>query len=456
MTTEALKGTETKIVQGFIPHHYRTTKLGFEFTGMEYICPRGKIKTAIGNSFDITYPFIGILPVPPAPQKTGLANDYDPSPDEGVPGQVRHARQAHQGRHLLGRQGTAAVGPVHEHRRPDERPHRRAAQGAPEGGPLGLADLHARGRDKRHDRIFFYYYPNYKGLVGWHEEFWSYQFTDHHFHYGYFTMAGAPAGPPGPAVAEGLRPDDHAWWPRNTPTGTTTTSGSRSSAPSTCGKATAGRGGHGPNNGPDEESSSEAVQSWGGLFLLGAALGDEDMMAAGAMGWCCESQAAQEYWFNKYGDDWSPNFQKPMVGMVFAAGHAYANYFTGDMAWTYGIQLMPNSPALQYFAQDPAFCKKHWEKMMKMTRKTADPGCRHHRQDGLRASGNVMLSHAVYFDPDWTVKTIADLMASHSEVVDPLAEDNGVPAPGGLVVLQRLLAALAGARRSSTTTPACR
>ena len=77
VTTEALKGKETQIVQGFIPHHYRTTKLGFEFTGMEYTCPRGKMKTAVGNSFDITYSFSGMLPMQPMPQKTGLANDYD-------------------------------------------------------------------------------------------------------------------------------------------------------------------------------------------------------------------------------------------------------------------------------------------------------------------------------------------------------------------------------------------
>jgi endoglucanase Acf2 len=167
------------------------------------------------------------------------------------------------------------------------------------------------------------------------------------------------------------------------------------------------------------------------LFLLGAALGDEDMMAAGAMGWCCESQAAQEYWFNRYGDVFSPDFTKPMAGMVWHAGYVYANYFTGDKAWTYGIQLMPNSPALQYFSQAPSFWKKHWEKMMKLTRGTDTPDAAIIDKMGP-GLGNVMLSHSVYFDPEWTVKVIDNLIANKSAVVDPLAEDNGVPATGGL------------------------
>ena len=216
------------------------------------------------------------------------------------------------------------------------------------------------------------YYPNYKGLVGWHEEFWSYQFTDHHFHYGYFTMAAALLGLQDPQWLKDYGPmitlvaKDYGNWDHND---------KRFPFFRTFDvwEGHCWARGPVPQNGPDEESSSEAVQSWGGLFLLGAVLGDDDMMAAGAMGWCNETQAAQEYWFNRYGDVWSPNFQKPMVGMVFASGHAYANFFTGDMTWTYGIQLMPISPALQYFAQDPVFYKKHWEKMMQATQKTADP-----------------------------------------------------------------------------------
>jgi endoglucanase Acf2 len=430
VTTEALKGADTNVVQGFIPHHYRTTKLGFEFKGPEYICPRGKIKTAVGNAFEITYPFVGILPELPAPQKTQQANDYDPA-------KMKEFMDKYATRDTLKQSGTYWGGKeilqwghylniaanLDDPTAAQHKEHLKAA----------LSDwlTYTKGPDKSADRIFFMYYPNYKGMVGWHEEFWSYQFTDHHFHYGYFTMAAALLGLQDPQWLKDFGPmitlvaKDYGNWDHK----------DQRFPLFRCFDVWEGHcwaRGPVPNNGPDEESSSEAAQSWGGLFLLGAALGNEEMMAAGAMGWCNESQAAQEYWFNRYGDVWSPNFQKPMVGMVFASGHAYANFFTGDMAWTYGIQLMPVSPTLQYFAQDPVFYKKHWEKLMKSTRQTETPDAAVIDKMGA-GLGNVMLGHALFFDSEWTAKTITELVGSHSKLMDAMAEDNNVPAPGGIV-----------------------
>jgi endoglucanase Acf2 len=431
VATESLKGNQKEILQGFIPHHYRTTKLGFKFTGPEYNCPRGKIKTAVGNAFDITYPFSGMLPMQPAPQVTGLANDFDPA-------RMKDFLDKYTTREKLIKDGTYWGGKellqwgqfmnvAAQLRDPTAAEHEKHLKAT-------LSDwlTYTPGGDKQqHDRIFFYYYPNFKGLVGWHEEFWSYQFTDHHFHYGYFTMAAALLGLQDPQWLKDYGPmitlvaKEYANWDHN----------DKRFPFFRCFDVWEGHSiarGLVPVDGTDQESSSEACQAWGGLFLLGAALGDEDMTAAGAMGWCCESQAVQEYWFNKYGDVWSPNFTKPMVGMVKGAGHAYANFFTADMAWTYGIQLMPNSPALHYFAQDPDFWKKHWQKMMKSTRQTETPDAAILDKMGA-GLGNVMLAHSGYFDPEWTVKTMADLIASKSALMDPLAIDNEVPAPGGLV-----------------------
>jgi endoglucanase Acf2 len=430
VTTEPLKGSQNEIVQGWIPHHYRTTKLGFKLADMEYACPRGKLKTAVGNTFEITYPFVGLLPMQPAPEKTGLANDFDEARmRDFLAKYATHDKLGQAGTYWGGKEllqwgqymniGVQMKDPT-------------AAQNA-EHLKTTLSDwlTYTKGPDKSADRIFFFFYPNYKGLVGWHEEFWSYQFTDHHFHYGYFTMAAALLGLQDPQWLKDYGPmislvaKDYANWDHK----------DQRFPLFRCFDVWEGHcwaRGPVPNNGPDEESSSEAVQSWGGLFLLGAALGDEDMMGAGAMGWCCETQAAQEYWFNRYGDVWSPNFAKPMVGMVFASGHAYANFFTGDMAWTYGIQLMPNSPALQYFAQDPVFFKKHWQKLMKSTRQTEEPDAAILDKMGP-GLGNVMLAHSGYFDTEWTIKTIAGLIGSQSKLMDPLAMDNGVPSPGGLV-----------------------
>ena len=429
VTAEPLRGNNTQIVQGFIPHQYRTTKRSFEFSPIEYTCPRGKMKTAIGNSFDIAYSFSGFLPLQPVPQKTGLANDYDEAKmRDYLAKYATHDQLIKDGTYWGGKellQWGQFMNIAYQMKDPTAEKHELHLSAA-------LSDwlTYTPTAEKPHDRVFFFYYPNYKGLVGWHEEFWSYQFTDQHFHYGYFTMAAAYLGLQNPQWLKDYGPmarlvaKEYANWDHNDkmfPFMRTFD----------VWEGHSWAGGFGSPRGNNQESSSEAMQSWGGLFLLGAALGDDDMMATGAMGWCCESQAVQEYWFNKYGDNFSTNFDKPMAGMVWGGGIHYGNYFTGDNAWTYGIQLMPNSPALQYFNQDPAFWKKTWEKNMSLTRGTPTPDAAIIDKMGA-GLGNVMLSHSVYFDPDWTVKVIDDLIRTNSKVVDPLTIDNGVPAPGGL------------------------
>jgi endoglucanase Acf2 len=425
--TEALQGANTQVIQGYLPHAYRTTKHSFEFAPFEYGSPRGTIKTAIGNSFDLTYPFVGLLPIMPAPQKTGLANDYSEAKmKEFVAAYATNDKLRKDGTYWGGKEiaqwGWFAhiAAQLHD---PNEEKLRGYLK-------TTLSDWFTYTPGDKADRIFFYYYPNFKGLVGWHEEFWSYQFTDHHFHYGYFTTASALLGLQDPQWLKDFGPmtklvaKEYANWDHD----------DKMFPFLRCFDPWEGHsnaGGFGNNGGNNQESSSEAMQAWGGLFLLGAASNDNDMMSAGAMGWCVESQAAQEYWFNRYGDVWQKSFSKPMVGMVQTSGQAYANYFTGDMAWTYGIQLMPNSPSLQYFAQDPTFYKKHWEKMYKITRGTETPDAAIIDKMGP-GLGNVMLNHSIYFDSEWTVKTMDALIESKSKVLDPLAVDNEVPAPGGL------------------------
>ena len=114
--------------------------------------------------------------------------------------------------------------------------------------------------------------------------------------------------------------------------------------------------------------------------------------------------------------------------MVWNSGIVYANYFTGDMAWTYGIQLMPNSPALQYFDSNPDLMRKAWEKEMLDTRKgKATAEIINDMKTGL---GNVMLGHSCYFDPEWTAKTMDELIAQNSDVMSPTAVDQSTHGSG--------------------------
>lgn len=62
VTTEALRGKETRIIQGWLPHHWRESKHDLQFNELEFVSSRGKMRCAVGNEFAITYPFHGIVP----------------------------------------------------------------------------------------------------------------------------------------------------------------------------------------------------------------------------------------------------------------------------------------------------------------------------------------------------------------------------------------------------------
>ena len=70
-------------------------------------------------------------------------------------------------------------------------------------------------------------------------------------------------------------------------------------------------GGTSSPGGENQESSSEAVQSWAGLIYLGEALGDQKMRDAGIMGYAVETQATLEYWFNAGGDVFPAGMETP-------------------------------------------------------------------------------------------------------------------------------------------------
>jgi hypothetical protein len=61
-------------------------------------------------------------------------------------------------------------------------------------------------------------------------------------------------------------------------------------------------GGMGDGNGNGQESSSEAMQGWGGMYLLGVALDDKEMRDAGLFGWVSEARGVAEYWFDRHTD----------------------------------------------------------------------------------------------------------------------------------------------------------
>ncbi len=420
ITAEALKGANSTVLQGWIPHHYRSTAHDLAFNGLAYRTPRGVLRCAAGNVFNIAYPFHGLLPTLPAPEVLGTgAHDFDPermaiylamyaTNDSygadtywGGKDLVRYARYMGFAEQL----DDPARAPLQDTLR------------------AALMDwfTYVPGEIER----YFAAYPNWGALVGFNESYYSFEFTDHHFHYGYFTTAAALLAMSDPAFLEAYGPmarlvaKEYANWERDDAQlpwlRTFDVWNGHSYA-----------GGLSSPGGNNQESSSEAMQSWGGLFLLGTMLGDESMVATGAMGHAMEAAAIREYWldYERYlngpaAGNFSPSYDETITGILFDSGQAYATYFSGDPAWIYGIQWLPISPFLNYLVKDPAFAEYQFDSMM--AERDANPDIAENTISQMGGSlGNVILGYVQLFDPDW----VAARMDALWDAGDPVATDN--------------------------------
>jgi hypothetical protein len=350
-----------EVWQGWLPHHWNTAqKAKPAFADFEYATPRGRMRMAQGKRFEWDFPFKGFSPVVPAPTKAPFDADRMKAYLEGFAARTDNPPDTYWSGKLLLRMATA-MNIAHE---------------------CGHSDLAGQFQSRlrrmlenwftytpREREFFFAEYPRWKGLVGFRDSYGSHQFNDLHFHHGYFTVSSAllglrdsefleKFGPMAELVAKG-----HANWDR-----TDTRFPFLRTLDVWEGHSNAA-GWSGPN-GNNQESSSEAVQSWAGLFLLGCAMENTPMRDTGAMGFAMERAATMQYWFDhpswKSGpgaSNWSPNYKHGTVGILFSAGQAFATYFSADPGWIYGIQWLPSNPTMDYLAMEPEFFKNLWERM---------------------------------------------------------------------------------------------
>jgi endoglucanase Acf2 len=410
ITTEPLKGTEKRLIQGWIPHHYRKTTNDLKFTDITYRTPRGMMKTAVGNTFKITWPFGGFAPLLPAPKPQGGAHDFNADRMktwlEMASTKTKYGADTYWGaKDFL--QQSHYMEMAYQLNDP-------SAAKLQENLKRSLVDWFTyEPGEKEH---FFARYDNWKGMVGLKGSYGSEEFTDNHFHYGYFTFAASKLAMVDPEFKKDFGPmarlvaKQYANWDRadkNFPLFRT----------SDLWAGHSWAGGQGSPGGANQESSSEAVQGWIGLFQLGSVLEDDAMIAAGAMGYAMETQATMEYWFNAGGDVFPPTYSHPIIGMVWSGGQVYGTYFSGDPAWIFAIQWLPWSPGLAYLAEDKEFAKKLFETMMAERRRKEKKPEIETTGSGL---GNVLMTYAAMYDPDW----VAAQLDEFYEKKNPIQKDN--------------------------------
>lgn len=425
--SENLDGeAETNVLQGFMPHHYKSySTTNIAFLDYSYATPRGKMRLAAGRDFTTAYRFSGMLPWFAAPKEMdGLANPYNR-------GRMKQMLSDYAAKGSFGADtywgGKGLI---------------QMALNMTFAKEMGETELFEQCRSRLRDVMenwltytpgeqsyFFARYNRWGALVGYDTSYDSDTFNDHHFHYGYFTYAGALL-----ALCDDdfrakygdmlrLIVKDYANWDRNDKRFPLF----RTFCPWSGHSYAGGLGNTGNGNG--QESTSEAMQGWGGMYLLGVALGDKEMRDAAIFGWVTESKGVAEYWFDRDRENINRDlYKKPYNSNLTAAGIGWWTWFSGDPVWMHSIQWMPISPCLDYLSEDLAFAKWDYEQMWagkEISGWETDPnfaGAALSKESGL---GNVVLSYLQRFDPDQAAKVFDEMWEAGTNVARS-TDTNGI------------------------------
>ena len=110
----------------------------------------------------------------------------------------------------------------------------------------------------------------------------------------------------------------------------------------------------------NQESTSEAINGYYGVHLLGVALGDNDMRDFGRLLLAMEIRSARKYWHIEdtsiYPADFAPN---RMVGVLWDTKVDYATWFGGNVEYIHGIQMLPFTPVTE-LSLDPTFVSEEY------------------------------------------------------------------------------------------------
>jgi endoglucanase Acf2 len=403
VTTANLKGQANgNTVQGFLPHLYLDAANTISFATSGYTTTHGTLKTAVGKSFSFTYDFKGILPNYNAPYKnTADASPYDPDVMFNLITQFSK-KQGYGGDTYWG--GKDLVN------------YAKYTMFAKELNHQAYESLKAKTREALVNWLtytpgetdkYFARYDRWKAIVGFNESYGSAQFTDNHFHYGYLIQACATYGMVDPQFLIDYGPmiklvaQQYANWNRND----TFLPYLRTFDP-WIGHSYAGGTSSGTGN--NQESTSEAMQSWTGLLQLGDMLNDEAIRDVAAFGYMSESYATLEYWFDWKNRIFPANYAHDIVGILFNGGMAYGTYFSASPVHIHGIQYLPVNPGFRYLARDKNWAATEYSNMM--AEANAVDGYTNEIQFGDDWA-HVALGFRLLYDPQYVATFLANNLA---------------------------------------------
>ncbi len=212
----------------------------------------------------------------------------------------------------------------------------------------------------------FAYEPAWGALIGLPASYGSDdQLNDHHFHYGYFFRAAGEIARRDPAWAA-------KWGDMLRLIVRDVASADRADAMFPflrCFDPYAGHSwasGHAKfGDGNNNESSSEAVNAWFGLMLLGEATGDKAMRDLGAWLFTTEIAAIEDYWFDVRDELHPAEYTPSVVTMVWGGKGANGSWFSGNPEAVHGINFLPITGASLYLGRWPDYARKNYAALVR-------------------------------------------------------------------------------------------
>ena len=413
-------------LHGWVPHHYRTTQHNLDLTGMKYKTRRGEMLVAKGNNFEISWPFTGIIPLFPLPKDEAFRKEV-------LSGFINRWGQDLLQKPEASRQGGDTYW--------GGKSMLKTCQAFNMAWQLQLPiakDLYKEAKRVVEDWLTYepgekaFYYARYplpwSGLVGFNSSYGSEQFTDNHFHYGYLAMSAGLIGMHDPVWLKKYRSSltevvkQYAEWERDSLRYPRLRTFECWGGHSYAGGMSSGYDGN------NQESSSEAVGSWAGMFFLGAALGDEEMLATGAMGYAIETEAVHEYWNNAYGwkeaghSNWSSNYEPTICSVMRDRDMGAWTWFSGEPIHIYGIQWLPAWTHMNYFGAHAEHSVFQLNQMMERQGK-GKGSITWETIDG--DWGQVTAAYAAFCQPDVICEVLDQAVAKNWKIASP--KHAGIP-----------------------------
>jgi endoglucanase Acf2 len=121
-------------------------------------------------------------------------------------------------------------------------------------------------------------------------------------------------------------------------------------------------GGYADNDsGNNQESASESLFSWVGMYLWGVLTENDTYRDAAIFGFTNEMEAVEQYWFDYDKDNWIDEWPYEVVGQVYGGINFYGTFFGGQPLYVYGIQWLPISEYLTYYGMNQARAQEIYE-----------------------------------------------------------------------------------------------